>query len=120
MRDVLSITKALSDETRVRALLSVEDGELCLCQIIDVLALAPSTVSQHMKVLQQARLVERRKRGKWHFYRLADGSDGLAARRALDWIRSELRHDPVIRKDARKIREVRRKNLEDLSACYRV
>jgi DNA-binding transcriptional ArsR family regulator len=120
MRDVLSITKALSDETRVRALLSVKDGELCLCQIIDVLGLAPSTVSKHMKVLQQARLVERRKRGKWHFYRLADGGDGPAARRAFEWIRTELRHDPTIRQDARKIREVRRKDLEDLSACYRV
>jgi len=120
MRDVLSITKALGDETRVRALLSVQDGELCLCQIIAVLGLAPSTVSKHMNVLQQARLVERRKRGKWQFYRLADGRDGPAARRALEWIRSELRDDPIIRMDARRIREVRKKNLEDVSACYRV
>ena len=119
MHDILSITKALSDETRVRALLSIKDGELCLCQIIEVLGLAPSTVSKHMNVLQQARLVQRRKRGKWHFYRLPDDRAGSAAKRALAWIVAELRDDPRIKRDARKVRNVRNEDLEKLSACYR-
>jgi DNA-binding transcriptional ArsR family regulator len=119
MHGVLSITKALSDETRVRALLSVRDGELCLCQIIEVLGLSPSTVSKHMNVLQQAQLVQRRKQGKWHFYRMADGRAGAAAKRALGWILTELRDSPTIKKDAKKIREVRKRDLEELSACYR-
>ncbi|MFQ5738123.1 MAG: ArsR/SmtB family transcription factor [Acidobacteriota bacterium] len=119
MREILSITKALSDETRVRALLSVKDGELRLCQIIEVLALAPSTVSKHMNILHQARLVERRKRGKWHFYRLAAGRSSSAARRALAWVVAELHDDPTITRDAKKIREVRKLDLGKLSACYR-
>ncbi len=119
MHDILSITKALSDETRVRALLSIKDGELCLCQIIEVLGLAPSTVSKHMNVLQQARLVQRRKQGKWHFYRLPDDRAGSAAKRALAWIVAELRDDPRIKRDARKVRKVRNEDLEKLSACYR-
>ena len=119
MHEILSITKALSDETRVRALLSIRDGELCLCQIIEVLGLAPSTVSRHMNVLQQARLVERRKNGRWHFYRLTDGPAGGAARRALFWIVKELGDDPRIQQDARKVRSVRKEDLEKLSACYR-
>jgi DNA-binding transcriptional ArsR family regulator len=119
VHEILSITKALSDESRVRALLSLKDGELCLCQIIEVLGLAPSTVSRHMNVLQQARLIERRKLGKWHFYRLANRKDGPAAKRALAWIVSELRHDPRIAQDAERIRKVRKQDLEELSACYR-
>lgn len=119
MHEVLTITKALSDETRVRALLSLKDGEMCLCQIIEVLGLAPSTVSKHMNVLQQARLVQRRKRGKWHFYRLADGKDAPAAKRALSWVVSELRDSPTVAQDAEKIRKVRKQDLEKLSACYR-
>jgi DNA-binding transcriptional ArsR family regulator len=119
MHEILSITKALSDETRVRALMSIRDGELCLCQIIDVLGLAPSTVSKHMNVLQQARLVQRRKKGKWHFYRLADRPAGSAASRALSWIVKELGDDSRIRQDARKVRAVRKQDLETLSACYR-
>jgi DNA-binding transcriptional ArsR family regulator len=119
VHEILSITKALSDETRVRALLSIKDGELCLCQIIEVLGLAPSTVSKHMNVLQQARLVERRKNGKWHFYRLPDGPAGSAAMRALSWIVEELGNDPRIKQDAKKVRAVRKADLDKLSACYR-
>ena len=65
MREILSITKALSDESRLRALIAVKDGELCLCQIIQVLGLAPATVSKHMDTLERAGLVERRRQGRW-------------------------------------------------------
>ena len=119
MREILAITKALSDETRVRALLSLKNGAMCLCQIIEVLGLAPSTVSKHMNVLQQARLVERRKQGRWCFYRLADGKNGSAAKRALAWIVAELRDSPTITRDVERIRKVRKQDLEKLSACYR-
>ncbi|NIM01237.1 MAG: metalloregulator ArsR/SmtB family transcription factor [Acidobacteria bacterium] len=119
MRGFLSITKALSDESRVRALLAVKDHELCLCQVIEVLGLSPATVSKHMNILYQAGLVHRRKDGKWHFYRLAGEKDDSSARRALDWVLDELKKDPTIREDSRRIREVRRQDLEELSACYR-
>ena len=119
MRDFLSITKALSDESRVRALLSVKDGELCLCQIIEILGLSPATVSRHMNILHQAGLVHRRKDGRWHFYRLAGNDDSPVARRALDWALPELKRDPTLREDTRRIRQVRRQDLEELSACYR-
>ena len=119
MREFLSITKALSDESRVRALLSVKDGELCLCQIIEILGLSPATVSKHMNILHQAGLVQRRKDGKWHFYRLASEDDSPLARRGLDWALNELKRDPTLREDSRRIRQVRRQDLEELSACYR-
>ena len=45
MREFLNITKALADENRVRTLLALRQGELCVCQITELLALAPSTVS---------------------------------------------------------------------------
>jgi len=119
MREFLAITKALSDRSRVRALLSVRDDELCLCQIIEVLSLSPATVSKHMNVLYHAGLVQRRKEGKWHYYRLADGGASRLVRRALEWVREELEQDPTVREDARRIRQVRRQDLEELSACYR-
>lgn len=119
MRDVLSITKALSDESRLRALVAVSDGELCVCQIIQVLGLSPATVSKHMEILERAGLVERRRQGKWRYYRLADGSAGGPAVRALAWVLEELRKDPQVKEDARRAREVRRQDLAELSACYR-
>ena len=72
MKQFLDITSALSDETRLRALLSLREGELCLCQIIEILTLAPSTVSKHMSVLREAGLVTARKDGRWQYYQLAE------------------------------------------------
>ena len=120
MNEFLALTKALSDKSRVRALLSVKDGELCLCQIIEVLNLSPSTVSKHMDVLQRSGLVQRRKAGKWHFYKLAGRDEApLVARRALEWALKELRTDATVRDDARRVREVRQRDLAELSSCYR-
>lgn len=119
MREVLSIVKALGDESRLRALMAVKDGELCLCQIIQVLGLSPATVSKHMAILEQAGLVTRTRKGKWRFYRPADESASRAVKRALEWVLGELRHDPRVNEDARNIRKVRRRDLEELSACYR-
>jgi len=118
-REFLAITKALGDRSRVRALMAVREGELCLCQIIEVLGLSPATVSKHMNLLYHAGLVQRRKSGKWHYYRLADAEASPLARRALDWAREGLEQDPTVREDSRRIRQVRRQALEELSACYR-
>ena len=71
MREVIAVTKALADRSRMRALLALRQQELCVCQLIELLDLAPSTVSKHMSVLHQARLVESRKEGRWVHYRLA-------------------------------------------------
>ena len=71
MRDLMAVLKALADENRVRALMSLRAGELCACQIIELLGLAPSTVSKHIAILKQARLVDCHKEGRWMFYRLA-------------------------------------------------
>lgn len=121
MKEVLSIARALGDESRLRALVAVSGGELCLCQLIEILGLAPATVSKHMNLLQHAGLVERTRKGKWRFYRLASESGGTsrAVRRALEWVLQEVGSDARLKDDARKIRKVRRQDLEVLSACYR-
>ena len=59
----MAITRALSDQNRVRMLLALNGRELCVCQIIELLGLAPSTVSKHMSILANARLVEGRQGG---------------------------------------------------------
>jgi DNA-binding transcriptional ArsR family regulator len=119
MRELITITKALSDESRVRALLAVKDHELCVCQIIDLLGLAPSTVSKHMALLMQAGLVTRRKEGRWHFYRAAGAQAAPEVKAALEWVFTALRDDPLLLDDAERLEEVLAQDLEELSACYR-
>jgi DNA-binding transcriptional ArsR family regulator len=87
MESVLSIAQALSDENRLRALLVLENREVCVCQLIELLQLAPSTVSKHMTILRQARLVEGQKRGRWMYYRQASSDAPAVVKKALEWIR---------------------------------
>ena len=68
--EFIAVSKALSDPNRVRAFLSLRNGELCLCQIIELLSLAPSTVSKHMSILKQAGLIRSRKDSRWVYYQL--------------------------------------------------
>ena len=112
MRNFMNVAKALADENRVRALLVLCDQELCVCQIIELLCLAPSTVSKHMSILKQARLVDSRKDGRWIYYRLADGDVPAEAAEAIAWVKKSLWNDVRIRKDRdclKKILEVERK-----------
>ena len=106
MFEFLNITKALAEENRVRILLALEGQELCVCQIIELLELAPSTVSKHMSVLRQARLVDGRKDGRWMYYRLADHSAPVAVTAALGWVKTSLSRDERIREDAKRLNEI--------------
>jgi len=106
MREILDITKALADENRLRILLALADRELCVCQIVALLGLAPSTVSKHMSILRQARLVESRKDGRWMYYRLAGRDAPKAARQALAWIRRSLAESPQTGRDANRLNRI--------------
>lgn len=118
MDGFLAIAKALSDEGRARAVLALSDGELCLCQIIEVLGLSPSTVSKHMSVLQQAGLVRRRKDGRWRYYRLAGRDAPPVVRDALRWVLRSLENERTVAADAKTLCRIREKDREELTACY--
>jgi DNA-binding transcriptional ArsR family regulator len=114
MFEFLNITKALAEENRLRILLALDGRELCVCQIIELLQLAPSTVSKHMSVLRQARLVDGRKDGRWMYYRLAGDSAAPEVRSALSWIKSSLDRNPRIREDAKCLEAILKMDLEIL------
>lgn len=116
---VSTLTRALADETRLRALYALRRGELCLCQLVELLGLAPSTVSKHMSVLHRAELVSRRKEGRWHFYRLAGSGAPARVLEVLAWVVEELEDEPATARDAKRLEWVRTRDLEELSACYR-
>ena len=99
MRKVVEIAKALSDENRVRALMLLDAGELCVCQIIEMLGLAPSTVSKHMSILKHADLVAGRKQGRWIHYRLTGSEACAEVKQALKWVRGNLADSPQVRRD---------------------
>ena len=72
-----------------------------------------------MNLLHQAGLVQRRKEGKWHFYRHRTGEGGLDVERLVGWLRDALADEPIIRGDARNLQAVLKRELVELAACYR-
>jgi len=110
----LSVARAVADETRARALMALRGRELCVCQIVELLRLAPSTVSKHMSILKQAGLVRLRKEGRWVYYRLVDREGAPDVDEALSWLSRSLARDPIIKEDSGRLREILRVSPEEL------
>jgi len=106
MRDVVTIGKALSDDNRVRILAILEGRELCVCQVIELLGLAPSTVSKHLSILKHARLIDGRKHGRWMYYRLADEDVPAVAKDAIGWALNALGRDKQRAEDAERLLQI--------------
>lgn len=115
MKNFIAITKALADESRVRLLLALENGELCVCQLIELLGLAPSTVSKHMSLLKQAGLVDMRKEGRWAYYRIAGKDSPEPVRTALQWVFKSAGASPTALRDKAKLQEILSCNPEEIS-----
>jgi ArsR family transcriptional regulator len=106
MHKTIDIAKALSDSNRVRALMLLEDGPLCVCQIIEMLGLAASTTSKHMSILKQAGLVEATKEGRWMHYSLPSKNIPKQVKKAIQWVGLGLENDPQIQQDKAKLQKL--------------
>ncbi len=81
---VCRILRSLGDESRLKIALALREQSLCVCQIVELLRLAPSTVSEHLTTLRAAGVVTARKQGRWMHYRIAaDGRELLKS--VLGW-----------------------------------
>ena len=72
-----ALFKGVADPTRIRILSVLAAGELCVCDIVDVLALPQPTVSRHLAYLRRAGLVECSRDWKFSHYRLAAPANGV-------------------------------------------
>ena len=113
MNDFMNIAKALSDQNRVRVLLVLKGRDLCVCQLIELLGLAPSTVSKHMSILKNARLVEWRKEGLWMHYRLPD-KPAPEIKTAIAWICDSLKANETAGKDSAQLKKILKMDVEEI------
>jgi ArsR family transcriptional regulator len=68
------VFRALANEDRLRLLDALRNGERCGCELMVLLDAPQSTVATHLRTLREAGLVKNRKKGKWNYYRIADGA----------------------------------------------
>jgi ArsR family transcriptional regulator len=102
MKSFVKVMKAAADPNRVRILKMLEQKEMCVCEIRAALGLAQPTVSTHLKILEEAGLVARRKEGLWVNYCRTKG-DSPYAEALLHHLRDWLNEDPEIRKILRRL-----------------
>ncbi len=74
--------RALADETRLRILDRLAEGEQCVCDLTGALEAGQSLMSHHLKTLKEAGLLRNRRQGRWVYYSLDPG----AIETVKDWI----------------------------------
>ncbi len=104
MQRVLQLARALSDGTRLRAVLALQQGELCVCELCDSLGVTQSTLSTHLRLIRDAGLVTVRRRGKWNYYALEPASARLLKRFLVD-ADADLDSDKTLRADSAKLKQ---------------
>ncbi len=100
--DIEKVFRALSDLTRLRILNLLRGGELCVCDLIDVLDLPQSTVSRHLAYLRKTNLVTSRKEGLWHYYQLAP-AELKFSKKIMECIEASCDVIPLLDKDVQSL-----------------
>jgi ArsR family transcriptional regulator len=95
--------RACSDRTRLRILHLLGGGELCVCHIVDVLAVPQPKASRHLAYLRRAGLVTSRREGLWSYYRLAPAR-GAFHKKLLDCLGCCGQALPEFARDARRLK----------------
>ncbi|MGD0815906.1 MAG: metalloregulator ArsR/SmtB family transcription factor [Verrucomicrobiota bacterium] len=114
MSGFMAVTKALSDPGRVRILLALRRGELCVCRITELFGLAPSTMSKHLSILHQGGLIVSRKEERWVYYRLPDRTAPAMIRAALDWTWKSLGKSGEAVADAKRLKAILKMDAQEI------
>jgi ArsR family transcriptional regulator, arsenate/arsenite/antimonite-responsive transcriptional repressor len=100
--------RAFSDPIRLRILSLVQPGELCVCDLVEVLTLPQPTVSRHLSYLRRAGLVTVRQERSWNYYQLAPARSPFHSK-LLECLGSCFRDVPEMTKDATRARTLRKR-----------
>ena len=111
MREFIKVMKALSDPNRVKMIKLLQRRVLCVCEIQAALGLAQSTASKHLKILEEAGLIEYRKEGLWVNYRLADGAKSPYVASLLGNLRHWLEEDEEVRRLSARLPAIQRETI---------
>jgi len=107
MEQLVQFFKALSDETRLRIMMLLTQGELCVCDLMVVLDEPQSKVSRHLAYLKHSGLTNSKRAGVWMHYRLRDPADDIH-RAEIDFLKEKLSYLPQFRTDREKLLELKK------------
>ncbi len=96
MKQFTKVMKALSDPNRVKIIKLLQQKVMCVCELQAALGIAQPSVSKHLKILEEAGLVDFRKEGLWVNYYLSEGKSSSYAASLLGNLRHWLNEDPEV------------------------
>ena len=96
MKTFLKVMKALSDPNRVKIIKLLQLKKMCVCELQGALGIAQSTVSKHLKILEEAGLVDYKKDGLWVNYFLANGKSSAYSASLLGNLQHWLNEDSEV------------------------
>ncbi|MBE9544007.1 MAG: winged helix-turn-helix transcriptional regulator, partial [Proteobacteria bacterium] len=111
MKSFLKVMKALSDPNRVKIIKLLQQKMMCVCELQGALKIAQPTVSKHLKVLEEAGLVDYVKDGLWVNYFLTDGQNSPYASSVLGNLKHWLEDDPEVVELVKKVPFLNREEL---------
>lgn len=114
MKNFIKVMKALSDPNRVKILKLLQQKTMCVCELQGALQISQPSVSKHLKILEEAGLVNNKKEGLWVNYYLADGGASPFAASLLGNLKHWLEDDPEIEDLVKKVPFLNRKELCNL------
>lgn len=117
METLLNSLRAAGEHTRLRLLALLSRNELTVSELTWILGQSQPRVSRHLKLLSDARLVERIQEGAWAFYRLADGGPGAKILAALVALLPD--DDPDLNHDYQRLESVKQERAEAASSYFR-
>lgn len=109
MKETLSLIKALSDETRLRILSLLMEGEVCVCHIAEALQIGQSKASRHLAYLKHAGWVSDRREGLWVFYRLSRSKNRFL-RKEIEALKICFDENKSFHEDRRDLRRLLKRN----------
>jgi ArsR family transcriptional regulator len=111
MKDFIRLMKALADPNRVKIVKILQQRRMCVCEIQEALQVSQPTVSKHLKILENAGLVDWEKDGIWVNYHLTDGGQSPYVASLLGNLRHWLEGDPGITELMERLPRIRRENI---------
>ena len=111
MKQTAQLFKTLSDPTRLRLLNLLRTGEICVCDLMEILDLPQSTVSRHLATLRNAGLVTDERRGQCMYYGIT-ADQTVFSQKLIELINVELAEQQVSRNDLAALEQLKTGKVE--------
>ncbi|MGQ9638339.1 MAG: ArsR/SmtB family transcription factor [Thermodesulfobacteriota bacterium] len=108
MKRLAQFFKALSDTTRLRIIALLSHGELCVCDLMEVLGEPQSKISRHLTYLKHSEITESRRVGVWMQYRLKESQNGIF-KAQIHLLKEKLSTLPQFRADKERLFELKKR-----------